>query len=173
MHGNISRASSSSSISSASTDFHVATPPSSTRTPSRADLTSALSSATRSLTAAIASAHQAQAEIDHITRLLSALPALPHPPDSPTRRLQPPHVARLSTPSPEPRPSLPVSSSRPLLHNGSIRRGDRVRIRNPRDFQQPKGFAIGVNGQFILVQTPNGDIVRRIERNLILLQHSP
>ena len=163
MHGNISRASSSSSISSASPL-------------SRADLTSALSSATRSLSVALSNVHRAQAEIDHISQLLANLPlSSPHPILSSSTHHILDRTPRVSTPSPEPcsnrRPSRSTSPAlHPLLPNGSIQLGDQVHIRNPREFQQSEGSVIGVKGQFILVRTPNDDIVRRIERNLLIVR---
>ena len=171
MHDNSRRLSSSSSISSASTDFQVTLPARSVRTSTQTELTSALSTATQSLTAAISRVHRAQAEIDHITHLLSSLslPSQPSPQPWTSRR-----SVRVSTPSPElpPRqlPALVSSATSPsLFPNGSFHQGDHVRIWNPRDFQQPVGLVFGISGRFILVRTPNGEIVRRIERNLTLL----
>ena len=151
------------------------TPPPSPPSPSslRAqELSSELQQATRSLSTALSNALQAQREIDRLSTLLAALSL----PSSPTRPRSGAHLSPAVGPSsphcvPSPLPSFVANpQTRPLLLNGSICQGDFVRIRNPREFQQREGIATTVQGRYICVRTPNGDLVRRIERNLIFIR---
>lgn len=59
----------------------------------------------------------------------------------------------------------------PLLHGGSIRSGDHVRILNPRPGQQAFGIASFSRGDFIYVLTANGSRIHRYEKNLQLIPH--
>lgn len=119
--------------------------------PSEHQLTTALQSANRSLSAALHQAQQAQLEIDRLTDLLSNLrPASPHQASVSTRRLR-----------------------TAFFSGGFLCPGDHVRIRYPRDFQQPTGIAVSTSGRFICVRTPNGTIVRRLEHNLQFLRRPP
>ena len=62
----------------------------------------------------------------------------------------------------------PERVNRPYLLNSRFRTGDRVRIVNPRSYQQDRGIIIGTSraGNFIVVRTANGSEINRIARNL-------
>ena len=62
----------------------------------------------------------------------------------------------------------PEGVTRFFLLNSRFKVGDRVRIVNPRSYQQDRGIIIGTNraGNFITVRTANGSEVNRIPRNL-------
>ena len=46
--------------------------------------------------------------------------------------------------------------------------GDKLRIKNPKGQQQNKGIIIGItNTRFTRIQTNNGNIVRRVQNNMI------
>ena len=117
------------------------------------------SSLVRELDQAFASLSIIQA---HISRVSAAL----------TRRSRSSSRVPLAVAVPVSLSSSPVSSVAPppLPPSGSIAQGDRVRY--PRSWQQPIGIAESFRSDFITVRTPNGDGVKRYEKNLILLDRA-
>jgi len=120
-------------------------------------MATANASASRRLTIALNHLNLAQAEVREAYRQLEIE-------QLPTEQQERPNVVEEETQ--HTRRGRRVNSH--LIPGSSLRIGDWVEIVNARSHQEKEGEVIGLSGRgiYIVTQTPNGDRIKRIPRNL-------